>query len=35
VQILDTRPAVTAYPEQASQRLWQHHTFQALPLLDP
>ena len=34
VQVLDTRPAVVPYPEQASQLLWQHHTFPALPLLD-
>ena len=32
VQILDTRPAVTAYPEEASRLLWQQHTFPALPL---
>ncbi|WSG37391.1 carboxylesterase family protein [Dactylosporangium sp. NBC_01737] len=31
-QILDTRPAVTAYPEAASERLWREHTFAALPL---
>ena len=32
-QILDTRPAVTAYPEEASRLLWQQHTFPALPLI--
>jgi len=34
VQLLDTRPAVTAYPEEASRLLWQQHTFPALPLID-
>ncbi|MGN9847322.1 carboxylesterase/lipase family protein [Nonomuraea sp. H19] len=32
VQLFDTDPAVTTYPEEASRRLWQHHTFTALPL---
>ncbi len=34
-QLLDTQPAVTAYPEEASRLLWQDHTFPALPLIDP
>ena len=34
VQLLDTPPAVTAYPEEASRLLWQQHTFSALPLID-
>jgi para-nitrobenzyl esterase len=33
VQILDTDPVVTAYPEETSRRLWRQHTFGALPLL--
>jgi para-nitrobenzyl esterase len=32
VQLLDTEPAVAAYPEEASRRLWQGHTFDTLPL---
>ncbi len=32
-QLLDTRPAVTAYPEETSRLLWQQHTFRALPLI--
>lgn len=32
VQLLDTEPAVAAYPEDASRRLWQGHTFGVLPL---
>ncbi|MFI1396083.1 carboxylesterase/lipase family protein [Streptomyces sp. NPDC020681] len=32
VQLFDTRPSVTAYPEEASRLLWQDHTFPALPL---
>lgn len=32
VQLLDTEPTVTAYPEEASRRLWERHTFAALPL---
>ena len=32
VQLLDARPAVTTYPEDASRLLWQQHTFSALPL---
>jgi para-nitrobenzyl esterase len=31
-QVLDTEPAVAAYPEEASRRLWERHTFAALPL---
>ena len=26
-QLFDTRPVVTAYPEEASRLLWQDHTF--------
>ncbi|WP_248963595.1 carboxylesterase/lipase family protein [Sphaerisporangium perillae] len=33
VQVLDTETSTTAYPEEASRHLWQHHTFDALPLL--
>jgi para-nitrobenzyl esterase len=33
VQLLDTQPTVTTYPEEASRLLWQHHTFLALPLI--
>lgn len=33
VQIFDVDPAIVAYPEEASQHLWQDHAFQALPLL--
>ncbi|GAA1279621.1 carboxylesterase family protein [Pseudonocardia aurantiaca] len=33
VQLLDTEVSTTAYPEEASHRLWQHHTFDVLPLL--
>ena len=32
-QLLDTPLTVTAYPEETSRRLWQDHTFPALPLL--
>jgi len=32
VQIFDTAPAVAAYPEETSRRLWLNHTFAALPL---
>lgn len=32
VQLLDAEPAVAAYPEEASRRLWQGHTFGVLPL---
>jgi para-nitrobenzyl esterase len=35
VQVFDTEPSVTPYPEEASRRLWQDHTFEALPLLTP
>jgi len=34
VQLLDTPPTVTSYPEEASRLLWQQHTFSALPLID-
>jgi para-nitrobenzyl esterase len=33
-QVLDTRPEVTAYPEQTSELLWLEHTFPPLPLID-
>ncbi|MFI5798736.1 carboxylesterase/lipase family protein [Streptomyces sp. NPDC051677] len=33
VRIFDTNPAVTPYPGEASRRVWQNHTFSALPLL--
>ncbi|MGW3247610.1 carboxylesterase/lipase family protein [Streptomyces sp. NPDC001070] len=32
VQLFDTQPAVTAYPEEVSRLLWQEHAFSALPL---
>ncbi|MET7488359.1 carboxylesterase family protein [Streptomyces sp. NPDC005538] len=32
VQVLDAEPVVTAYPEEASRRLWEGYTFPALPL---
>ena len=31
-QLLDARPTVTAYPEEASRLIWQDHVFAALPL---
>jgi para-nitrobenzyl esterase len=31
-RIFDTEPAVVPYPEETSRRIWQHHTFAALPL---
>lgn len=31
-RIFDIPPAVTAYPEETSRRLWRDHTFDALPL---
>ncbi|HVK35294.1 MAG TPA: carboxylesterase family protein [Microlunatus sp.] len=33
VQCFDTEPAVVAYPEERSRRIWQHHAFPVLPLL--
>ncbi|WP_210576840.1 carboxylesterase/lipase family protein [Streptomyces sp. GESEQ-4] len=33
VQLYDTRPTVTRYPEETSRLLWQHHAFDPLPLL--
>ncbi|MER5790251.1 hypothetical protein [Streptomyces sp. NPDC001980] len=33
VQVMHPEPAVTAYPGETSRRLWQHHTFDTLPLL--
>ncbi|RKN77322.1 carboxylesterase/lipase family protein [Streptomyces klenkii] len=35
VQVYDTLPAVTAYPEEASRLIWQDHAFPALPLTGP
>jgi para-nitrobenzyl esterase len=32
-QRFDTESAVTAYPEEASRRIWQSHIFPALPLI--
>lgn len=32
VRLLDVEPTVAAYPEEASRRLWERHTFAALPL---
>ncbi|ELP63777.1 carboxylesterase/lipase family protein [Streptomyces turgidiscabies] len=32
VLLLDTEPSVAAYPEEASRRLWEGHTFGVLPL---
>jgi para-nitrobenzyl esterase len=34
VRCFDTESAVVAYPEERSRRIWQHHTFPVLPLLD-
>jgi len=33
VQLFDTLPAVTAYPEEPSRLIWQSHTFPALGLI--
>ncbi|WP_367322283.1 carboxylesterase/lipase family protein [Streptomyces sp. HUAS ZL42] len=33
VQVLDARPEVRAYPEEASRRLWEGYDFAPLPLL--
>ncbi|GAB2723966.1 carboxylesterase/lipase family protein [Kitasatospora kifunensis] len=33
VQLFDTRPQVTAYPEEASRLIWQDHTFPVAPLI--
>ncbi|MCM2423793.1 carboxylesterase/lipase family protein [Streptomyces sp. RKAG293] len=33
VQLFDTRPTVTAYPEETSRLIWQGHTFPAIPLV--
>ncbi|MFC1408821.1 carboxylesterase/lipase family protein [Streptacidiphilus sp. N1-12] len=35
VQCFDSRSAITAYPEERSRRIWQDHTFAALPLNGP
>ena len=34
MQLFDTDPTVTAYPEQASRLIWQNHEFPALALID-
>ncbi len=31
-RIFATEPAVVPYPEELSRRIWQNHTFSALPL---
>jgi para-nitrobenzyl esterase len=33
VQLIDARPTVAGYPEDASRLLWQQHIFPALPLI--
>jgi para-nitrobenzyl esterase len=33
VQVFDTHPTTTAYPEETSRLIWQDHTFSALPLI--
>ncbi|HEY4457168.1 MAG TPA: hypothetical protein VGN81_22855 [Pseudonocardiaceae bacterium] len=33
-QLFDAQPTVTTYPEETSRRIWQDHTFSALPLLE-
>ncbi|MFD9405792.1 carboxylesterase/lipase family protein [Streptomyces sp. NPDC059989] len=33
VQLFADRPAVTAYPEESSRLIWQHHAFPVLPLI--
>ena len=33
-QRFDTHPTVAPYPEETSRRIWQDHTFAALPLVD-
>ncbi|MFG2350362.1 carboxylesterase/lipase family protein [Streptomyces phaeochromogenes] len=35
VQLLDTEPKVTAYPEEAARRLWERYSFASLPLATP
>ncbi|MGW2720027.1 carboxylesterase/lipase family protein [Streptomyces sp. NPDC001492] len=35
VQLLDAEPTVAAYPEEASRRLWERHTFAPLGLATP
>ncbi|MFI6013222.1 hypothetical protein ACIBAG_31140 [Streptomyces sp. NPDC051243] len=32
VRLLDTAPTVAAYPQDASRRSWERHTFAELPL---
>jgi para-nitrobenzyl esterase len=32
-QVFDTNPVLTPYPEETTRRIWQNHTFSALPLL--
>ncbi|GAB1688559.1 carboxylesterase/lipase family protein [Krasilnikovia sp. M28-CT-15] len=33
VQLFETQPAVTAYPQESSRLIWQSHTFPVLPLI--
>jgi para-nitrobenzyl esterase len=33
VQLFDTRPSITAYPEEISRLIWQDHAFPVLPLI--
>ena len=33
IQRFDTRPAVTAYPEEPSRLIWQDYTFPVLQLI--
>ncbi|MFC8512969.1 carboxylesterase/lipase family protein [Streptomyces sp. NPDC057257] len=35
VQVLDVKPEVRPYPEEASRRLWETYDFEPLPLLRP
>ena len=35
VRLLDAEPTVAAYPEEASRRLWERHTFAPLGLATP
>ncbi|MFI6434514.1 hypothetical protein [Streptomyces sp. NPDC050759] len=35
VQLLGTEPTVATYPEEASRRLWEQHTFAPLDLTTP
>ena len=33
-KVFDVAPNVTTYPEERSRRLWQHHVFGALGIVD-